>query len=66
MTIKNAVIYPETVTRKSLDAVKWSNHSDHPLQDNTNINIDINTSQTFQTWSGFAGAVSELGNESAS
>jgi glucosylceramidase len=52
---------PVDVTRKDIASTNWRRAADQPLQDNKNIKIEINSTQTYQQWEGFGGAVSELG-----
>jgi glucosylceramidase len=59
--MKDIVSLPADVSRETVRKANWFLHSDQPLQDNTQVNIEIRTAQRFQTWQGFAGAVSELG-----
>jgi len=51
------------ITRASVKAVSWWNQANQPLQDNQTVRVEICSSQTFQTWEGFGGAVSELGSQ---
>ena len=54
------------ITRASVRSVSWWNQSNQPLQDNQNVRIEICDGQTFQTWDGFGGAVSERGMQALS
>ncbi|MFW5803053.1 MAG: glycoside hydrolase family 30 protein [Verrucomicrobiota bacterium] len=52
---------PAEVTRQAVETVSWQRLADQPLQDNTNIRVEIRSDQTYRQWEGFGGAVSELG-----
>ena len=57
----NHLRLPPEITRASVRAVSWWNQANQPLQDNQTVRVEICSGQTFQTWEGFGGAVSELG-----
>jgi glucosylceramidase len=61
MTTINAITLPDSVTQQQVLGTRWDRKTDHPLQDDTNISIFVQPDQGFQTWTGFGGAVSELG-----
>jgi len=54
-------VFPPSVTRDTVRAAGWANQCDQPLQDNDQLRIEVRTDQTYQTWAGLGGALSELG-----
>ena len=50
-----------TVDRQAVRSTNWRRLADQPLQDSTNIRVEIASNQTYQRWEGFGAAGSELG-----
>lgn len=63
--VNHLPLSPE-ITRASVNAVSWWNHANQPLQDNQTVRVEICSGQTFQSWEGLGGAVSELGAQALS
>jgi len=62
--MNDVVSLPADVSRESVRKSTWFLFNDQPLQDSTQVSIEVRAAQPFQVWQGFGAAVSELGARS--